>query len=60
MGFRGITINLFGSLIINVRVNGMPSGNNILNIGVPHGGVVAPLLFLLYIIDMSTVCDTLS
>ena len=55
-GFRGIFLTFLMNFIKErkyfVSVNGLKSGINTVNIGVPQGSTLGPLLFLLYINDM--------
>ena len=55
-GFRGPVHNLLTSYLNNrlqyVAVNGYVSELKTINVGVPQGSVLGPLLFLLYINDM--------
>ena len=56
-GFRGKILELLKSFISNrkyfVSVNGSTSETKTVNIGVPQGSTLGPLLFLLYVNDMS-------
>merc|ERR1712240_630480 len=56
-GFRGKILELLMSFISNrkyfVSVNGSTSETKTVNIGVPGGSTLGPLLFLLYVNDMS-------
>ena len=55
-GFRGIFLDFLMNFIKErkyfVSVNGLKSEINTVNIGVPQGSTLGPLLFLLYINDM--------
>ena len=55
-GFRGDFLKFLMSFICNrkyfIHVNGANSKTNIVNIGVPQGSTLGPLLFLLYVNDM--------
>ncbi|CAL4202127.1 unnamed protein product, partial [Meganyctiphanes norvegica] len=62
-GFRGEFLNFLMSFFLEnreyfVNVNGMNSSTSTVNIGVPQGSTLGPLLFLLYINDMRH-CSTL-
>ena len=56
-GFRGKFLDLLVSFISNrnyfVSANGFISDTKTVNIGVPQGSTLGPLLFLLYVNDMS-------
>ena len=55
-GFRGKILELIKSFISNrkyfVSVNGSTSDTKTVNIGVPQGSTLGPLLFLIYVNDM--------
>ena len=55
-GFRGKFLELIQSFISNrhyfVSANGIKSDTKMINIGVPQGSTLGPLLFLIYINDM--------
>ena len=55
-GFRGITNQWFQSYLQNrqqyVIVNGTKSSTEVIEVGVPQGSVLGPILFYLYINDM--------
>ena len=61
-GFRGNFLCLLMSFIRNrkyfVNINGLNSDTRTVNIGVPQGSTLGPLLFLLYVNDMVN-CSTL-
>ena len=62
-GVQGNTLKLFESYLSNrtqvVEVNGMLSEKGLIRHGVPQGSILGPLLFLLYINDISKASDIL-
>ena len=63
-GVQGNTLKLFESYLSNrtqvVEVNGMLSEKGLIKHGVPQGSILGPLLFLLYINDISNSSDILN
>ena len=63
VGIRGIPLSLFKSYLRNrkqyVVYKGKPSNWNSICTGVPQGSILGPILFLLYINDITNVSDKL-
>ena len=55
-GVRGLPLKLIESYLSNrwqyVKINGKSSELNCLNVGIPQGSILGPLLFLIYINDL--------
>ena len=62
-GFRGLFLNFLMDFVKNrqyfVSVNGLKSDISTVNIGVPQGSTLGPLLFLIYVNDMKNCSEIL-
>ena len=63
-GFRGLPLNWIKSYLENrkqcVKVGLAKSDFRNVNIGIPHGSILGPILFLIYINDLPNVSNILS
>ena len=62
-GIRDNALKCFASYLHNrkqyVTYNGVSSNTKVIKCGVPQGSILGPILFILYINDLSTVCKKL-
>jgi len=62
IGIRGMVLRLFQNYLRNrtqyVKINGVLSAPRTVEIGIPQGTVLGPILFLLYINDLYQITDT--